>query len=72
MTKYYLEQKVLDYMRKIMKDMNFTEIQTPIITASSPEGARDFIIPSRKYKGKFYAFTSSTSNIQTIINVLRI
>ena len=42
-------------MRKIMKDMNFTEIQTPIITASSPEGARDFIIPSRKYKGKFYA-----------------
>ena len=38
-----------------MKEMNFTEIQTPIITASSPEGARDFIIPSRKYKGKFYA-----------------
>ena len=35
--------------------MNFTEIQTPIITASSPEGARDFIVPSRKYKGKFYA-----------------
>ena len=38
-----------------MKEMNFTEIQTPIITASSPEGARDFIVPSRKYKGKFYA-----------------
>ncbi len=47
--------EVLDYMRKIMKDMKFTEIQTPIITASSPEGARDFIVPSRKYKGKFYA-----------------
>ncbi len=47
--------EVLDYMRKIMKEMNFTEIQTPIITASSPEGARDFIVPSRKYKGKFYA-----------------
>ena len=47
--------EVLDYMRKIMKEMRFTEIQTPIITASSPEGARDFIVPSRKYKGKFYA-----------------
>ena len=47
--------EVIDYIRKIMKEMNFTEIQTPIITASSPEGARDFIIPSRKYKGKFYA-----------------
>ena len=40
--------EVLDYMRKIMKEMNFTEIQTPIITASSPEGARDFIVPSRE------------------------
>lgn len=47
--------EALDYMRKIMKEMKFTEIQTPIITASSPEGARDFIVPSRKYKGKFYA-----------------
>ena len=47
--------EVLVYMRKIMKEMKFTEIQTPIITASSPEGARDFIVPSRKYKGKFYA-----------------
>lgn len=47
--------EVLDYMRKIMKEMNFTEIQTPILTTSSPEGARDFIVPSRKYKGKFYA-----------------
>lgn len=47
--------EVIDFIRKTMKDMNFTELQTPIITASSPEGARDFIIPSRKYKGKFYA-----------------
>ena len=50
-----LRSRVIDFIRKTMKDMNFTEIQTPIITASSPEGARDFIIPSRKYKGKFYA-----------------
>lgn len=47
--------KVIDFIRTTMKDMNFTEIQTPIITASSPEGARDFIVPSRKFKGKFYA-----------------
>ena len=46
---------VIDYIRKLMKEMRFTEITTPIITASSPEGARDFIVPSRKYKGKFYA-----------------
>ena len=53
--KILFRTEVLDYIRKIMKEMNFTEVQTPIITASSPEGARDFIIPSRKYKGKFYA-----------------
>ena len=53
--KILFRTEVIDYIRKIMKEMNFTEIQTPIITASSPEGARDFIIPSRKYKGKFYA-----------------
>lgn len=47
--------KVIDYIRSTMKDMDFTEIQTPILTASSPEGARDFIVPSRKFKGKFYA-----------------
>ncbi len=47
--------KVIDFIRGVMKSMDFTEIQTPIITASSPEGARDFIVPSRKFKGKFYA-----------------
>lgn len=47
--------KVIDFIRHTMKDMKFTEIQTPILTASSPEGARDFIVPSRKFKGKFYA-----------------
>ncbi len=47
--------KVIDFIRSSMKEMKFTEIQTPILTASSPEGARDFIVPSRKFKGKFYA-----------------
>ena len=47
--------QVIDFIRSTMKGMDFTEIQTPIVTATSPEGARDFIIPSRKFKGKFYA-----------------
>lgn len=50
-----LRSKVVSYMRKLMTDLGFTEIQTPILTCSSPEGARDYIIPSRKHKGKFYA-----------------
>ena len=59
--------EVLDYMRKIMKEMKFTEIQTPIITASSPEGARDFIVPSRKYKGKFYALPQAPQIFKQVL-----
>lgn len=47
--------KVINYLREKMTEMGFLEIQTPILCASSPEGARDYIVPSRKYKGKFYA-----------------
>ena len=61
--------EVLDYMRKIMKEMKFTEIQTPIITASSPEGARDFIVPSRKYKGKFYALPQAPQQYKQLLMV---
>jgi len=46
---------IIKYLRSFMDDKKFLEVQTPILTASSPEGARDFIVPSRKYKGKFYA-----------------
>jgi aspartyl-tRNA synthetase len=46
---------IVDAMRKRMKDQGFFEFQTPILTASSPEGARDFLVPSRIHPGKFYA-----------------
>lgn len=50
-----LRAKVLKFLRDEMDSLGFLEVQTPIISASSPEGARDFLIPSRKFHGKFYA-----------------
>ena len=61
--------KVIDYIRSLMKSMNFTEISTPIITTSSPEGARDFIIPSRKYKGRFYALPQAPQIYKQLLMV---
>ncbi|NWO63300.1 aspartate--tRNA ligase, partial [Klebsiella variicola] len=46
---------VIDSIRRRMKETGFFEFQTPILTASSPEGARDFLVPSRIHPGKFYA-----------------
>ena len=50
-----LRSEILHFLRNKMYDLSFTEVQTPILTASSPEGARDFVVPSRNFKGKFYA-----------------
>ena len=50
--------KVISFLRQKMTDMGFLEIQTPILCASSPEGARDYIVPSRKYKGGAYALST--------------
>ena len=60
---------VIDHIRTIMKNMDFTEIQTPIITATSPEGARDFIVPSRKFKGKFYALPQAPQIFKQLLMV---
>ena len=59
--------KVIDYLRKIMKEEDFLELQTPILTASSPEGARDFIVPSRKFHGKFYALPQAPQQFKQLL-----
>lgn len=64
-----LRSEVLKFLRNKMDSLSFTEVQTPIITASSPEGARDFIIPSRKFKGKFYALPQAPQVFKEILMV---
>ena len=61
--------KVIDFIREEMKSMDFTEIQTPIVTATSPEGARDFIIPARKYPGRFYALPQAPQIFKQLLMV---
>ncbi len=64
-----LRSKVIDYIREIMKGLDFTEISTPIISTSSPEGARDFVIPSRNFKGKFYALPQAPQIYKQLLMV---
>lgn len=61
--------KLLSYLRNKMTEMDFNEVQTPIITASSPEGARDFLVPSRKFKGKFYALPQAPQVFKELLMV---
>ncbi|MCI7558546.1 MAG: aspartate--tRNA ligase [Clostridium sp.] len=64
-----LRSEILHFLRNKMYDLSFTEVQIPILTASSPEGTRDFVVPSRNFKGKFYALPQAPQIYKELLMV---
>src|SRR5258707_7338736 len=64
-----LRANIITSLRRRMIEQGFTEFQTPILTASSPEGARDFLVPSRRYPGQFYALPQAPQQFKQLIMV---